>query len=186
VGDVDLLPEAELMSRAAGKAPGDLRSDRRKLDVARLFDAAETSAAYDESDVPRLRRLAGDRDSGVRYWAAMGFLIRGQQAVSAGAGDLRKLLTDESPSVRVAAAEALATWGETADVRLGVEALLQLADARRSGYLVAVAAMNALDHLPEQSRPPRSVLLELPTTATGVNARMNDYLIRLKKHLTRL
>jgi hypothetical protein len=63
--------------------------------------------------------------------------------------------------------------------------LLQLADARRSGYLVAVAAMNALDHLPEASRPPRAALLELPTTATGVNARMNDYLIRLKKHLTR-
>ncbi|MGE3310982.1 MAG: sulfatase [Limisphaerales bacterium] len=185
VGDVDLLPEAEMQARAAGKAPGDLRNDRRGFDGKRILDAAELAARRDPADLPRLRRLARDRDSGVRYWAAMGFLVRGEPVVAAGAGELRKLLEDASPSVRIPAAEALATWGKPEDLRAGTEELLRLADARRSGYLVAVAAMNALDNLPEASRPPKIAFEDLPTASAGVSPRMNDYLIRLKKHLTR-
>ncbi len=184
VGDVDMLPEAEMRTRSAGKAPGDLRNDRRRFDGKRILDAAEIASGRDLSDVARLRRLADDRDSGVRYWAAVGFLVRGEPAVAAAAADLRRLLDDASPSVRIPAAEALATWGGSEDSRAGSEALLRLADARRSGYLVAVAAMNALDNLPDSSRPPKSAFADLPTTSTGESQRMNDYLIRLKKHLT--
>lgn len=186
VGDVDLLPEAEMLSRSAGKAPGDLRQDRHRLDVERLLDASELASELDAASLPRLRRLAGNADAGVRYWAAVGLLVRGPKGVSTSTEALRKLVLDPSPSVRVPAAEALAAWGEGEDARNGSDALLQLADARRHGYLVAVAAMNAIDNLPQAARPPRSALEALPTTATGVHERMNDYLVRLKKHLTQL
>lgn len=185
VGDVDLLPEAEMLSRSAGKAPGDLRQDRHRLDVQRLFEAAELASNGEPSAMAGLRRLAGHTDAGVRYWAAVGLLIRGPTGVSASAQVLRKLVNDPSPSVRVPAAEALAAWGEGEDGRLGSEQLLQLADARRHGYFVAVAAMNAIDNLPQAVLPPPSALEGLPTAATGVHERMNDYLIRLKKRLTR-
>ncbi|MBL9126056.1 MAG: sulfatase [Verrucomicrobiales bacterium] len=184
-GDVDLLPEAEMLRRAAGKAPGDLTHEPRKLDVARLLDAAERAAGEDPNETARLRRMTGDREAGVRYWGAVGLRIRGTKAVAAGRGELRKLLQDESPSVRVAAAEALAAHGPGGEARDGASALLELADARRHGYWVAVAAMNAIDNLPSSARPPRSALEGLPTSAQGINARMNDYLVRLKKHLTR-
>ncbi len=184
IADVDLLPEAEMLSRAAGKAPGDLRHERRTLDIRRLLEAAELAAGFDDSQIARLRRLAWDRDSGVRYWAAVGLLVRGEKGVKAGARELRRLLTDESPSVQVAAAEALAAFGTGEEARAGAEALLRLADSRRSGYLVAVAALNAIDNLPESARPPRSSLLGLPTAAPGTNARMNDYLARLMRHVT--
>lgn len=185
IGDVDLLPEAEMIRRSAGRAPGDLLRERRALDIGRLLEAAELAAGFDEGEVARVRRLIGDREAGVRYWGAVGLRIRGARAVSAAARDLRGLLDDESPSVRVAAAEALAAWGVGEDARVGAAALLGFADARRHGYWIAVAAMNAIDHLPAGARPPRSALEGLPTTASGVHSRMNDYLVRLKKSLTR-
>ena len=128
--------------------------------------------------------MTRDRENGVRYWAAVGFLVRGSAGVQAGVTDLKRLLEDPTPSVRVAAAEALATHGVGDDARDGLSALLRLADARRNGYLVAVAAWNAIDNLPDGLRPPMAALEGLPTVVPGVSDRMNDYLDRLKTHLT--
>jgi len=183
VGDVALLPEAEMMTRAAGKAPGELTRGKGTLDVRRLLDAAETAASRDASAISRLKRMTRDRENGVRYWAAVGFLVRGAAGVQAGSSELKRLLEDPAPSVRVAAAEALATHGVGDDARDGLAALLRLADARRDGYLVAVSAWNAIDHLPDGARPPMAALEGLPTVVPGVSDRMNDYLDRLKNHL---
>jgi uncharacterized sulfatase len=195
VGDLGLLPEAEMLRRSAGRSPADLvrgrgpgRGEGRGrdgLDVRRLFEAAERAAAEDAGAVGRLRRDAGDREAGVRYWAAVGFRVRGAAAVAAAAGELRRMLEDESASVRVAAAEAMALHGAGEQGRAGVEVLLEHADARRHGYWVAVAAMNALDRLPGGMRPDRGAVESLPVVATGISGRMNDYLIRLKRSLAR-
>lgn len=180
-GDLGLLPEAEMIRRAADRAPGDLLEASPRSLTRRWLAAAETSARRETADLPRLDRLARHRDGGVRYWAAQGYLVRGAEAVSAGRETLRRLVDDESPSVRVAAAQALATHGHPADRVVALDALMASADVRRNDYLVSVAALNALDPLVARLTPvQRERLAALPRRAPPeVSGRMNDYLQRL-------
>ncbi len=185
VGDVDLLPEAEMIRRAGDGAPGDLgqgRDGRRA--VRRWLEAAEVASGRGGKAVERLERLATSPDSGVRYWAAMGFVIRGAEAVRAGAGTLARLRADENPSVRVAAAEAVASNGEGTERAAAVRELVAMSDPREGRYLVAVAALNALDNLPRaEVLVHREVLAGLPRKVEGVSNRMGDYVERLLRHL---
>jgi N-sulfoglucosamine sulfohydrolase len=87
----------------------------------------------------------------VRYWGAQGCLILGDKAAPAVGGQspdvsspardkLRAALTDELADVRIAAAEAIAHWGE-ADA-----ALESLAGVLRSGGpYEKLAALNAIE-----------------------------------------
>ena len=187
VKDVDLLPEAEMHRRAGAGAPGDLGSmagHPGAPNFRRLFEAAELAAGREVRDVPRLERLARDLDSGIRFWAATGWMVRGPAAVGVGEETLRRLARDESPSVRVAAAEALAAHGTGATSSWAVEALVRLADPRGGNYLVAVAALNALDNLPAKLvEAHRSSLAALPRRVEDVAPRMNDYIDRLLRHI---
>lgn len=183
VGDAGLLPEAEMLRLAAGRAPGDLPVARPGAELRRLFAAAELASGRDPEAVVGLEDLTRSGDAGVRYWGAVGFMIRGPVAVAASRGFLRRLLEDESPSVRVAAAEALAAHGSGEDARAGLDALVRLADASRNPYFVAVASLNALDNLGAQASTRRAELAAFPTRVPGVNARTDDYLERLLKHL---
>jgi uncharacterized sulfatase len=93
-----------------------------------------------------------------------------------------RLIEDESPSVRIAAAEALAAHGSPEDVRRGWNVLVGAADARLNDYLVAVAALNAIDTLGAGASR-GAELAALPRMVPGVNPRMNDYIDRLLKHI---
>jgi uncharacterized sulfatase len=185
IRDVGLLPEAEMLERAQGQAPGDLWAAGR-YEVQRVWEAAELAARRDQDAAPRLKRLSRSPDSAVRYWAAVGLLIRGSEAVAAGREELQRLLGDASPSVRIAAAEALAEHGAGTDVPSGIDTLLAAADVQTNDYLVAVAALNALDHLGDRvgaARARVTHLANLPRDVSGVSPRMNDYLDRLFRSL---
>lgn len=169
-----------MLRRAAGGAPADLAGSRRAVDIRAVLAAAERAAGRDLRDTRALRRLAEDDEPAVRWWAATGFLVRGAEAVRAGRGVLGKLMrTDASPSVRIAAAEAVAHWGEPDERAAAAEVLLAAADATRSEYFDAVAALNAIDELPELFAPHRDRLEALPREKPGTDARMRDYLERL-------
>jgi arylsulfatase A-like enzyme len=183
VRDVGLLPEAEMHARAGANAPGDLARTLERYDVNRVFEAAEVAARRDLADLPALIEMTRSDDSAVRYWAAMGFLIRGARAVQAQAETLRSLLSDASPSVRVAAGEALARHGGEADANAGLETLLAAADLNQSSYLAALAALNALDHVADRLGERRERLGALPRSDAKVATRMNDYVERLLTHL---
>jgi uncharacterized sulfatase len=180
---VVLMPEAEMHRRAGDRAPGDLAFDREHYPVRRVLDAAELAAARDAESVPRLRRMTADADSVVRYWAAIGLLIRGPAAVAEGREELIELLKDSSPSVRIAAAEALAAHGTVPDSEAALGVLVESADLRRNEYLDAVAALNALDHLGAKAVSRREELASFPREAAGVPARMGDYVDRMMRHL---
>lgn len=184
IRDLGFIPEAERLRRAKGGAPGELggKPGPEGFDGRRILAAAGLAAGRDLEAVPRLRRLTADRDSAVRWWAATGLLIRGPDAVREGRDRLVAMLEDESPSVRVAAAEALATHGGTGERKAGREALLTLADAGRNPYFVSVAALEALDAQSPPDEPERRRLEALPRRQEGVNARMSDYLQRLLRH----
>ncbi|MBX3748160.1 MAG: sulfatase-like hydrolase/transferase [Verrucomicrobiae bacterium] len=178
IGDLGFLPEAEMLARTGEGSPGDLVAAGR-YDVWTVFRAAELAAGRGMEAVSRLRRMTGHGDSAVRYWAATGLHLRGVEAVRAGREALRGLLGDGSGSVRVAAAEALAWHGDATDRAEAIRVLAQDSDLGRSEYLVAVAALNALDRLKDREALPLEALRALPTRPEGVSGRMSDYVERL-------
>jgi len=57
--------------------------------------------------LPALVRSLNDEDSAVRYWAALGLLMRREKGVQPAHAALTRALEDRSPYVRIAAAEVL-------------------------------------------------------------------------------
>ncbi len=159
--DVGLLPEPQIHGRSAGDAPYDVARDPERYPMARILAAAELAS----SPEPATRRLLdgmGDADAAVRWWSAMGLQMRGQQAVRQGHAALRAALDDEDACVRIAAAEALARFGDTADAHLSLPLLVELADASVHGPYVATMALNAIDHAGEAARPWLDAIRVLP------------------------
>jgi uncharacterized sulfatase len=192
--DVDLLPEAEMLVQSMGWTPYDFGQNAREYPLKKILAAAERAATRHAADVPVLRKDLSDPDSGVRYWAAVGLLVRGQSAVEASAQELRAALRDESPSVRIPAAEALARHGAAADRDAALDVLLPLADISTSAretqpaarYYTAAAALNALDALgPGMLAARREALRALPQTVPGLPQRTGDYVERLLKKILR-
>jgi HEAT repeat protein len=92
--------------------------------------------------MPKLFEWMNHEHECVRYWAALGCVMMGDKAGRA-AGPLRKLLSDSSGPVRVAAAEALSRTGQAGEgLAVLRECLLNHQNSR-----VRLQAANALENL---------------------------------------
>ena len=80
IRDSGLLTEGEMHHRAAGTTHLRVRARRRDYPLARIMSAANL-ASQPARGLEECRKNLGDADSGVRYWAAMGMLNRGREAV---------------------------------------------------------------------------------------------------------
>jgi len=178
--DLGLLPEAEMHERSGGRSPYDMAREPGKYPLERILSTAELAANRDPQSLPALVQGCEDEDGGVRFWAVTGLLIREKKGVAAGHGTLVSLLADPSPSVRVAAAEVLARFGEPADETLALRVLTDHADASGQGVFVAVAALNAIDHLGARAEPIRAALRKRPAVRTP-HPRYDSYVGRLLK-----
>ena len=80
--------------------------------------------------------------------------------------ELVKALDDQSPYVRIVAAEALGRYGTDADLEHALPVLLELAPVNRNGVYVSMFALNALDSLgarrPACGRPSRRCRARTP------------------------
>jgi len=189
VRDLGFLPEDEIHSRAAlaGVTPWDVGRDETKYPLARVFAAAEIASSRDPNVEAELVKALDDGDGAVRYWGAMGLLIRGDAAVSRTRVALRRALDDTSSSVRVVAARALASRanaatddaGASSDLAAALDALVHAADQRESSVWVAILALNALDALGERARPVAEKIRALPESGAGTPGRMAGYVPRL-------
>ncbi len=119
--DVGFLPEAEMHRRAADSTPYELGHDPAKYPLDRVLATAELATSLKSDVLPELKQGLKDSDSGVRYWAALGFSMRNATAVNLARAELRAALQDESPSVRVSAARA---WASMAMRTIGARAAL--------------------------------------------------------------
>jgi uncharacterized sulfatase len=107
----------------------------------------------------------------------MGILIRGEPAVAAARAELQQALTDQSVSVRIVAAEAIARYSEGDEIKPALAELMQLADCSKSGIYAAIAALNALDRLPKQvAAREANALRGLPRCRAGKSERIGDYI----------
>jgi len=154
VRDAGFLPEAEMVRRAAAAGTTIRRmTEDPSLPLERILDTAELASTRDASAVDRLIERLGEEDSGVRYWAATGCAALGAAARPAQA-KLLAMIEDQSPSVRVAVAEAL--------VRIGhADAGLDLLDQglRDDDPRVVLHAVNVVQALGRDAGP------VLPTVA---------------------
>jgi arylsulfatase A-like enzyme len=179
VRDVGFLPEAEQHRRAAGTTMYELGHDPKRYPLESILTMADLASSRKDGVLPQLRQGLADDDSGVRYWAAMGLLIRGGDAVEAARGDLRTALKDQSPSVRVAAATALGRYGNGADRDLALGALKELAPPDKNGVYVSIGALNAIDALGGKAAGLTGVLKTMPTKDPAAPGRVDGYVSRI-------
>ncbi|NBR84449.1 MAG: sulfatase [Proteobacteria bacterium] len=183
IRDVGLLPEGEIHSRSAGSAPYTIGHDDAKFPFARVFATADLASSLKADALPELRKRLVDPDSAVRYWAALGVLMRGQDAATAARADLQKALTDPSPFVRIPAAQSLAQHGSQADLDQALPALLEQADQTKGNVFTGIAALNALGKLGPKAAPALAAIQALPTNGPSPDARYNSYVPRLLEDL---
>ncbi|MGI5818841.1 MAG: sulfatase-like hydrolase/transferase [Armatimonadota bacterium] len=163
VRDTGCLPEPQIHSRSAGRAPYEMARDPEAYPMARILESAETASSLEAGATESLLGGMSDEDAAVRYWSALGLLMRGERSVRKGHAMLREALGDADASVRLTAAEALCRYGGTADVRLAMPVLLELADAEANGPYVAMMALNAVDRCGDLAEPWMEQLRSLPT-----------------------
>ncbi len=146
-GDLGLLPEYEMHRRSADSTPFQIAHDATKHPQKRLMHAADLANATAPANVPALITLLADEESAVRWWAAVGLTALGEDAKPA-RDALGKALTDTSPIVRIAAADALCNLGDTAGALPVLTAAL-----KHETPFVRLRAMNVLDRIGNRARP---------------------------------
>ncbi|MBI3469341.1 MAG: sulfatase, partial [Planctomycetes bacterium] len=182
--DVGFLPEGEIHSRSQGSTPYDMARDESKYPFERIVAAAELASGLESSALPQLVKLLEDGDSAVRYWAALGILMRGQDAVSASAAALRAALKDASPHVRIVAAQALAQYGSQDALSPALATLSELAPPQTNGVFVAMSALSAIEALGPKAASVREMVRKLDPQGPSPDARFNSYVPRLIANIT--
>ncbi len=184
IRDVCFLPESELHSRPAGRTPYELARDDEKYPQARIVAAAELASNLDPAALPELAKLLTDSDSAVRWWAALGHLMRGRPAVTAHEDALVTALRDASPDVRIAAAEALVRHGGDGSRSAALPVLAELAAPAKNGVLVAMSALTAIEALGDKAASLHPLVRELNPNGPSPDGRYNGYVPRLIQNIT--
>ncbi len=153
VRDFGLLPENEIHSRARGSTPFEVARDDAAYPLERILQAAELAASRDPQQVDEVVRALGDADSAVRYWGAIGLLVRAERGVAAGREGLRRALDDPAPAVRITAAEALGRYGTGEETASALEVLDRYLEVDESEIFLSLMALAALDAMEERARP---------------------------------
>jgi uncharacterized sulfatase len=180
IKDVMFLSEWEMHQRSEGTNPYEMGHDPKRYDFDAVFSAAELAASQDPAAIPKLMQLLKDPDSAVRYWAAVGLLVRETAGVNEGHDRLIAALNDDSSIVRITSAEALARFGADVDTPAALKVLLNYAQPD-SDYFLNVAAWNSLDFLDDRARSALPLLKDTSTNRTDVPERAGGYPTRLKQ-----
>jgi uncharacterized sulfatase len=173
-GDLGLLPEHDMLVRATESTPWEIATDPRKNPLPALLAAASLANEMKPANTKRLTALLGNKDAALRWWGALGLVALGKDAKPAEPA-LRKALNDNSPSVRIAAADAIGNLGDHA------AALPVLTKAlEHEAPLVRLAAINVLDRFGSKARPAlpaiRAAGMKMKDHAADYLNRMVDYL----------
>lgn len=152
--DLGLLPEAEYMIRSKGSTPYEYSRFSGEYQAERILEAAELVGRASEEELIEGMK---DNESGVRYWAVIGLLQMPQLSHAATEG-LNVLLNDISPSVQIAAAEALCKYSNSTST-LAVQTLGKLVQDERPW--LALQAARSIQLLGEDARPLIPVIYEV-------------------------
>lgn len=179
IRDLGFLPEHEMHARSKNSTPYEMGHDPAAYPLRHIMRAAIAATLRANKGTGFLEANLTNSDSAVRYWAATGYLVR----ETADSRALLPALEDESLSVRVVAAEALALYGNGKEKQTGIDTLLELANVEETGAFIAVAALNSLAHLPTLDTQTMRKIEALPLTTPGAHSRVQKYTARM---ITRL
>ncbi|MCX7885746.1 MAG: sulfatase-like hydrolase/transferase [Verrucomicrobiae bacterium] len=183
VRDVCLVPEGELHTRAPGSPPYQWARDDSFYPLERILQMAELASSLKPDAVSELAKRLTDSDSAVRWWAVLGLLMRGENAVAPNEPLLRRMLTDTSPHVRIAAAEALGRHGSSESLEGALDTLKELASPDKNGVLVAMPALAAIEALGSRAGPILPSIRQLNSDGPSPDGRYNGYVPRLLEAL---
>ena len=176
--DVGFLPEGEIHERSQGSTPYEM-ARTEKYPYQRIMIAADLASGLSSWATKPLIGYLKDKDSAIRYWGAMGLLMRGKKGVSSAGKKLEKALTDNSLYVRVVAAEALGKYGSQKQIEKAVKTLGQIIDPVQNGGFPSMLAMNAVDHLDNKAKSLLPKIQSMPRTPEGIDTRFQGYVGRL-------
>ncbi len=109
--DTGLLPEADMHRRARGRSPYIMARDRKRYPLEQILEVAELVGAGSACRT-RLLEAADRSDPAIRFWAVTGLMASGLDSASEESFQcFERALADESPNVRIVAAEALCRCG---------------------------------------------------------------------------
>lgn len=183
IRDVCLLPEGEIHSRSQGSTPYEMARDDTRYPLKRIVAAAELASNLEPGALPELKELLADADSAVRYWAALGFLMRAEKAVAENEGSLQAALKDASPYVRIVAAEALGQHGRESARVSALTVLRELASPEKNGVFVSMSALAAIEALGAKGAPLHDFVRSLNPNGPSPDARFNSYMPRLIENI---
>lgn len=180
IRDVGLLPEGEMHHRAEGTTPYDMGHDDKLYPIARVLKAAGNASSMKMDAMDELKAGFADKDSAVRYWSAMGVLMRGADGLKAAHAEMVNVAANDSATyVQVAANWALARHGSDDDRKAALPALLKLADWSQVDVFTAMSALNAIGDLGSKAQPLADQLKALPAKGESPDGRFSGYVGRL-------
>ncbi len=179
IRDVGLLSEGDLHQRSKGTTPYDMAHDDQLYPLARILKAAGDASSMRADANSDLKAGFTDADSAIRYWAAMGVLMRGPPGIGVAHDELLNAAKDSSTQVRVVAAWALAKHGSDADRDHALPLLLNLADWGAHDVFTAMSALNAIGDLGDKAKPIAAQLKTLPAKGESPDGRFAGYVARL-------
>ncbi|MFN0079335.1 MAG: sulfatase-like hydrolase/transferase [Prosthecobacter sp.] len=179
IRDVGLLPEGEMHQRSEGTTPYDMAHDDALYPLARILKAAGSASSMKPDALADLKAGFADSDSAIRYWSAMGVLMRGKDGLTAAHGEMVKAANDSSTYVAVAANWALAKHGSEAERAIALPELVKLANWSQHNVFTAMSALNAIGDLGDKAKPIAEQLKALPAKGESPDARFAGYVARL-------
>lgn len=183
IRDLGFLPESQMHARAEGITLYEMGHDPEKYPMHEIFPVADLASSLQADATEELIEKFDAEDPAIRYWAAMGMLMRGPDAVAKSRPQLLRALEDPVPSVRVAAAEALGRFGNEEDLKLAMETLLRLKSIMQRDNYVAMEVLNAIDKIGAKAKDYREEIAELPVRGEGYNPRAGGYNKNLLEHI---
>ncbi|MDF1850125.1 MAG: sulfatase-like hydrolase/transferase [Verrucomicrobiales bacterium] len=185
IRDIGFLPEAEIhaRSKAAGVTPYEMGQDPEMYDFDTVFAAAQLATSQKADDIPAIVDLLESENLAARYWGATGLLIQEKAGVEAGHDELVAALDDESASVAIVAAEALARFGPESGRTKAVEVLLSHANQGTGNTFEAILANNAIDYVDDLALPYLDQIKKLPTKPGTDTPRASGYVGNLLKKI---
>ncbi|MEI6235809.1 MAG: sulfatase [Planctomycetota bacterium] len=126
IHDTGLIPEAERERRASENKTTiyQMVRDPKLYDLPAYLDAADLALAKNPANAPRFIEFLSNKDSGVRYWGAVGFLML-DKADAAAQTALESVLNDPCGEVSAIAAWALIQSGNSAKAQPALAAIIE-------------------------------------------------------------
>jgi uncharacterized sulfatase len=181
--DIGYLPEAEMNRVAGNRPPMKLAVGPDGYPYGSVYGAANNASLSSEHSDGQCVRNLDSPIAAVRYWAAIGVGRMGQESVVKHHEKLVAFLRDESPSVRIAAAELLCRT-DRSDRDAALPVLVELSNPKKHGVPTAILALNSLETL---SPLPADVVAQLKANSElpeDTPQRMRNYVPRLIERIS--